>query len=107
MEKWWFNSMFSNEELEHRCGLSKSMDSLGPIGYTSGNEDPVINDTDKNVPSWSDSGSCSFSNVEHLFDIRDIWSFISDHRSRQGKGALYPSCILSFSFRVPIYIIRE
>nr|YP_009709596.1 acetyl-CoA carboxylase carboxyltransferase beta subunit [Symplocarpus nipponicus]QEX51450.1 acetyl-CoA carboxylase carboxyltransferase beta subunit [Symplocarpus nipponicus] len=78
MEKWWFNSMFSNEELEHRCGLNKSMDSLGPIGYTSGNEDPVINDTDKNVPSWSDSGSCSFSNVEHLFDIRDIWSFISD-----------------------------
>nr|YP_009759158.1 acetyl-CoA carboxylase beta subunit [Epipremnum amplissimum]QIQ48357.1 acetyl-CoA carboxylase beta subunit [Epipremnum amplissimum] len=75
MEKWRFNSNFSNEELER---LSKSMDSLGPIRYTNGNEDPVINDMDKNVSSWSDSGSCNFSNVEHFFDIIDIWSFISD-----------------------------
>nr|QHN54451.1 acetyl-CoA carboxylase beta subunit [Montrichardia arborescens] len=78
MEKWWFNSMFSNEELEHKYRLSKSMDSLGPIRYTSGSEDPVINDMDKNVSSWSDSRSCNFSSVEHFFDIIDIWSFISD-----------------------------
>nr|YP_009861383.1 acetyl-CoA carboxylase beta subunit [Zamioculcas zamiifolia]QIU83073.1 acetyl-CoA carboxylase beta subunit [Zamioculcas zamiifolia] len=79
MEKWWwFNSMFSNEELEHKYRLSKSMDSLGPIRYTSGGEDPVINDMDKNVSSWSDSGSYNFSNVEHFLDIIDIWSFISD-----------------------------
>nr|YP_010401564.1 acetyl-CoA carboxylase beta subunit [Arisaema heterophyllum]QZI85517.1 acetyl-CoA carboxylase beta subunit [Arisaema heterophyllum]UQT69252.1 acetyl-CoA carboxylase beta subunit [Arisaema heterophyllum] len=78
MEKWWFNSMFFNEELEHKYRLSKSMDSLGPIRYSSGSEDPVINDMNKNVPSWSDSGNCNFSSVEHFFDIIDIWSFISD-----------------------------
>nr|QXJ80189.1 acetyl-CoA carboxylase beta subunit [Arisaema nepenthoides] len=78
MEKWWFNSMFFNEELEHKYRLSKSMDSLGPIRYSSGSEDPVINDMNKNVSSWSDSGNCNFSSVEHFFDIIDIWSFISD-----------------------------
>nr|YP_010574120.1 acetyl-CoA carboxylase subunit beta [Caladium lindenii]UZH93964.1 acetyl-CoA carboxylase subunit beta [Caladium lindenii] len=78
MEKWWFNLMFSNEELEHKYRLSKSMDSLGPIRYSSGSEDPVINDMDKNVSSWSDSGSSNFSSVEHFFDIIDIWSVISD-----------------------------
>nr|YP_009942853.1 acetyl-CoA carboxylase carboxyltransferase beta [Pseudowintera colorata]QOD40360.1 acetyl-CoA carboxylase carboxyltransferase beta [Pseudowintera colorata] len=79
MEKWWFNSMLSNEELEHRCGLSKSMNSLGrAIGNTSGSEDLIINDTDKNIHSWSDSGSYSCNNVDNLFGIRDIWSFVSD-----------------------------
>lgn len=78
MEKWWFNSMSSNKELEHRCELNKSMYSFGPIGHTSENEDPIINDTDKKIPGWSDSASCNCSNVDHLFDIRDIWSLISD-----------------------------
>ncbi|XP_043696850.1 acetyl-coenzyme A carboxylase carboxyl transferase subunit beta, chloroplastic [Telopea speciosissima] len=78
MEKWWFNSILSNKELEHRCGLSKSMDRLGAIGNTSGSEDPVLNDIDKNIHSWSDNDSSSCSNVDHLFDVRDIWSFISD-----------------------------
>nr|AEX96897.1 acetyl-CoA carboxylase beta subunit [Doryanthes palmeri] len=79
MEKWWFNSMLSNEKLEHRCGLSKSMDSLDAIGHTSGSEEPILNDTEKNIPSWSDSGNSSFSNVDYLFDIRDIWNLISDN----------------------------
>ncbi|AGO98533.1 acetyl-CoA carboxylase carboxyltransferase beta subunit (chloroplast) [Nelumbo nucifera] len=78
MKKWWLNSMLFNEELEHRRGLSKSMDSLGPIGNTSGSEDPVINDTDKNIHCWGDSNSSSCSNVDHLFGVRDIRSFISD-----------------------------
>nr|QYH45093.1 acetyl-CoA carboxylase carboxyltransferase beta subunit [Ottelia fischeri]QYH45178.1 acetyl-CoA carboxylase carboxyltransferase beta subunit [Ottelia sp. x1]QYH45433.1 acetyl-CoA carboxylase carboxyltransferase beta subunit [Ottelia verdickii]QYH45603.1 acetyl-CoA carboxylase carboxyltransferase beta subunit [Ottelia sp. s36] len=78
MEKWWFNSMSSNRELEHGCELNKSMYSLDPIGHTSENEDPIINDRDKNISSWHDSGSCNSSNVEGLFDIRDIWSLISD-----------------------------
>nr|YP_010734898.1 acetyl-CoA carboxylase beta subunit [Amorphophallus coaetaneus]WEI30147.1 acetyl-CoA carboxylase beta subunit [Amorphophallus coaetaneus] len=81
MKKWWFNSMFSNEELEHKYRLSKSMDSFCPIRYSSGSEDPVTNDMDKNVSSWSDSGSCNFSSVAHFFDIIDIidiLSFISD-----------------------------
>nr|YP_010688811.1 acetyl-CoA carboxylase carboxyltransferase beta subunit [Daphniphyllum calycinum]WBR73567.1 acetyl-CoA carboxylase carboxyltransferase beta subunit [Daphniphyllum calycinum] len=72
MEKRRFNSMLSNEELEYRCGISKSMDSLGPIENTSGSEDRVITDTDKNIPRWSDSYSSSDSNVDHLFGVRDI-----------------------------------
>ena len=79
MGKWWFNSMLSNEELEHRCGLGKSMDSLGrPVGNTSGSEDPILNDTNKNNHNhgWRESNSCS--NVDRFFGVRDIWSFISD-----------------------------
>nr|YP_009338639.1 acetyl-CoA carboxylase carboxyltransferase beta [Averrhoa carambola]ANU80163.1 acetyl-CoA carboxylase carboxyltransferase beta [Averrhoa carambola]QWE50146.1 acetyl-CoA carboxylase carboxyltransferase beta [Averrhoa carambola] len=70
MEKWWFNSMLSNGELEYkyRCGLSKSIDSFGPIENTSVSEDPILNDTDNNIPSWSDSDSSSYSNVDHLVD---------------------------------------
>nr|AUF33198.1 AccD [Diplopanax stachyanthus] len=78
MEKWWFNSMLPKKELEHSCGLSKSMDSLGPIENTSESEDPNINDTDKNIHSWSDSDSSSYSNVDHLFGVKDIRNFISD-----------------------------
>nr|YP_009863998.1 acetyl-CoA carboxylase carboxyl transferase beta [Lapageria rosea]QKE31578.1 acetyl-CoA carboxylase carboxyl transferase beta [Lapageria rosea]WHM49724.1 acetyl-CoA carboxylase carboxyl transferase beta [Lapageria rosea] len=78
MEKWWFNSMLFNEKLEHRCGLSKSMDSSDTIGNTSGSEEPIINDTGKNTPSWSNSGSYTFSNVDYLLDIGNIWSLISD-----------------------------
>nr|UPO69401.1 acetyl-CoA carboxylase carboxyl transferase beta [Smilax moranensis] len=78
MEKWWFNSMLFNEKLEHGCGLSKSMDSSDTIGNTSGSEEPIINDTGKNTPSWSNSDSYTFSNVDYLFDIGNIWSLISD-----------------------------
>nr|YP_010878377.1 acetyl-CoA carboxylase subunit beta [Aristolochia littoralis]WHE25384.1 acetyl-CoA carboxylase subunit beta [Aristolochia littoralis] len=79
MEKWWFNSMLSNEELEHWRGLSKSRGSLGhSIGNTNGSEDPIINDTDKNIHSSSDSDILSSSHVDHLFGAGDIWSFISD-----------------------------
>nr|YP_010581079.1 acetyl-CoA carboxylase carboxyltransferase beta subunit [Heliamphora minor]UZT27400.1 acetyl-CoA carboxylase carboxyltransferase beta subunit [Heliamphora minor] len=79
MEKWRFNSMLSKKELEHRCGLSKSMDSLGPIENTSKSKDPNRNDRDKNIPSWSDSDSLNYSNVEHLFGVKDIRNFISDN----------------------------
>nr|WCA45172.1 acetyl-CoA carboxylase beta subunit [Musa textilis] len=78
MGKWWFYSMLSNEKLEHRCGLSKSMDSLDGIGHTSGSEQPILNDTKKKIPSWNHSGNYSFTNVDSLFEIKDIWSLISD-----------------------------
>jgi len=78
MEKWWFNSMSSNKELEHRSELNKSMYSFDPIGHTSENEDPIIKDMNKRIPSWNDSGNCNYNNIEYLFDIRDIWSLISD-----------------------------
>nr|CAP62507.1 acetyl-coA carboxylase beta subunit [Ceratophyllum demersum] len=75
MEKWWFNLILSNEELEHRCRLSKSMARPRPIGNTNGSKDPSINDRDKN---GSDSGNYSFSNLDHLFDVKDNLSFIYD-----------------------------
>nr|QNN85132.1 acetyl-CoA carboxylase beta subunit [Camellia sinensis]QNN85224.1 acetyl-CoA carboxylase beta subunit [Camellia sinensis]UXX47347.1 acetyl-CoA carboxylase beta subunit [Camellia sinensis]UXX47437.1 acetyl-CoA carboxylase beta subunit [Camellia sinensis]UXX47617.1 acetyl-CoA carboxylase beta subunit [Camellia sinensis] len=78
MKKWRFNSILSKKELEHRCRLSKSMNSLGPIENTSESEDPNRNDRDKNIHSWNDSDSSSYSNVDHLFGVKDIQNFISD-----------------------------
>nr|YP_009564119.1 AccD [Dysphania pumilio]QAX91473.1 AccD [Dysphania pumilio]QDL00214.1 AccD [Dysphania pumilio] len=77
MKKWWFNSMLSKKELEHRCGLSKSMDSLGPIENTSTKEDPSLNNTEKNIQSWRNSDSSSYSNVDQLVRVMDIPNFIS------------------------------
>nr|QUG56681.1 acetyl-CoA carboxylase subunit beta [Tetrastigma hemsleyanum] len=102
MEKWWFNSMLPNEKLEYRCGLSKSMYSPDPSENTSGSEDQVINNTDKNINNWSKNinntdkninnwsqiKSSNYSNVDHLFGVRDIRNFISDEtflvRDRNG-----------------------
>nr|QVX30754.1 acetyl-CoA carboxylase carboxyltransferase beta subunit [Castanospermum australe] len=78
MEKWWFNSMLFNRELEYRCGLSKSMDSFGPIENTSVSEDPIITDMDKNIHSWGDSDNSSYSNVDYLVGVRNIRNFLSD-----------------------------
>nr|YP_010345471.1 acetyl-CoA carboxyltransferase beta subunit [Lycianthes radiata]UNZ89219.1 acetyl-CoA carboxyltransferase beta subunit [Lycianthes radiata] len=66
MERWWFNSMLFKKEFERRCGLNKSMGSLGPIENTS--EDP--NRKVKNIHSCS--------NVDYLFGVKDIRNFISD-----------------------------
>nr|YP_009310527.1 acetyl-CoA carboxylase beta subunit [Cabomba caroliniana]ANA10740.1 acetyl-CoA carboxylase beta subunit [Cabomba caroliniana]AUD56495.1 AccD [Cabomba caroliniana]AYE67866.1 acetyl-CoA carboxylase beta subunit [Cabomba caroliniana] len=80
MEKWWLNSMFFNQDLERRCVLSAS---LGPIGNTSGSEEPTLNDNDneKTMSSWSDRGSSSYSNLDYLLDFDDpkeICNLISD-----------------------------
>ena len=77
MEKSWFNLILSKGELEYRCGLSKSMDSLGPIENTSVSDDLVRNDTDKNIHGWSDRSSY-YSKVDHLVGVKDIRNFISD-----------------------------
>ena len=90
MGKWWFNSMLSNEEFEHGCGLSKSIVSLDPIENTSGSEDLVLNDTYKSIHNWGDSDSSSYFNLDYLFDVKDICNFISDDtllvRDRNGNG---------------------
>nr|YP_009767756.1 acetyl-CoA carboxylase beta subunit [Moldenhawera blanchetiana]QIS98374.1 acetyl-CoA carboxylase beta subunit [Moldenhawera blanchetiana] len=78
MEKWWFNSMLFNRKLEYRCGLSKSMDSFGPIENTSVSEDPIITDMDNNIQSWSDSDNSSYSNVDYLVGVGNIRNLISD-----------------------------
>nr|YP_010625694.1 acetyl-CoA carboxylase carboxyltransferase beta [Sesuvium sesuvioides]WBG94454.1 acetyl-CoA carboxylase carboxyltransferase beta [Sesuvium sesuvioides] len=91
MKKWWFNSMLSKKEFEHGCGLSKSMESLGPVENTSRGEDPSLNETEKNIHSWGNSDSSSYSNVEHLFHVMDIRNFISDDTFlfKNSKGDSY------------------
>nr|YP_009769765.1 acetyl-CoA carboxylase carboxyltransferase beta subunit [Templetonia retusa]QIT00467.1 acetyl-CoA carboxylase carboxyltransferase beta subunit [Templetonia retusa] len=77
MEKWWFNSMFFNSELESRCGLSKSMDSFCPIENTDdGSEDQIL--THKKIHSWNDSDNSSSSNVDYLVGVRNTRNFLSD-----------------------------
>nr|YP_010312642.1 acetyl-CoA carboxylase carboxyltransferase beta subunit [Pellionia scabra]ULF47663.1 acetyl-CoA carboxylase carboxyltransferase beta subunit [Pellionia scabra] len=77
MEKWRFNSMFVSGVLEYRCGLRKSIKSLGdPIENTSVNEDPII--MDKDIPNEGKSHNSSDSNVDHLVGVRDIGNLISD-----------------------------
>nr|AWI70318.1 acetyl-CoA carboxylase carboxyltransferase beta subunit [Plumeria cubensis] len=70
MERWWFNSMLFKKELERRCGLNKSMDSLGPIENTSEIEDSNRQDTTKNIQSWGGRDDSSYS--------KDIQNFIPD-----------------------------
>nr|YP_010179128.1 acetyl-CoA carboxylase carboxyltransferase beta subunit [Breynia spatulifolia]QUV75358.1 acetyl-CoA carboxylase carboxyltransferase beta subunit [Breynia spatulifolia] len=94
MKKRWFNSMLSNVELEYKCRLSKLTDSLGPLENTSVSEDPIRNDTDKNIQSWSNRDSSSYSNVDHLVDIRDIRNFGADgtflvRDSNRGSYSIY------------------
>nr|QXO03436.1 acetyl-CoA carboxylase subunit beta [Goodyera biflora] len=78
MKKCWFNSMLSNKKLEHRCGLSKSMDSLDALGHTGGSEEPFLNDAEKKIPSWNSSSFSNIHSLNSLFDSRNIWSLISD-----------------------------
>lgn len=91
MKKGWFNSMLFKKELEHRCGLSKSMDNPGPIENISAKEDRSLTDTEKSIPSWGNSDSSSYSNVGSLFCVTDIWNFISDDTFLliDGKGESY------------------
>ncbi|KAI3842599.1 hypothetical protein MKX03_027263 [Papaver bracteatum] len=104
MEKRWFHSILFNEELKHRSGLSKSMDSLGPFENTSGSEDPVIYDRDKNIDSGDDSDNSSANNMDTFFDVRDIRSLISDDiflvRDRNGNSYSIYFNIENFLFEI-------
>nr|YP_010380667.1 acetyl-CoA carboxylase carboxyltransferase beta subunit [Begonia arachnoidea]UDH54083.1 acetyl-CoA carboxylase carboxyltransferase beta subunit [Begonia arachnoidea] len=80
MEKGWLNSMLLDGELQYRCKLSKSTDSLDPIENTSLSEGTIINDNDmdKSIPSRSDNDNFSYSTLDHLVAVSDIQNFISD-----------------------------
>nr|YP_010608118.1 acetyl-CoA carboxylase carboxyltransferase beta subunit [Vincetoxicum lindleyi]WAN88773.1 acetyl-CoA carboxylase carboxyltransferase beta subunit [Vincetoxicum lindleyi] len=78
MERWWFNSMLFKKELERKCGLNKSMDSLGPIENTGEIEDSNRKDTTKNIQSCGGRDDSSYSNVDSLFGVKDIRNFISN-----------------------------
>nr|YP_010386395.1 acetyl-CoA carboxylase carboxyltransferase beta subunit [Pterygiella duclouxii]UPO66141.1 acetyl-CoA carboxylase carboxyltransferase beta subunit [Pterygiella duclouxii] len=78
MERWWFNSMVFKKELKHRYDIKKSTDNLGPIENTSESEDPNRKGRAKNIHSWGDRDNSSYSNVDHLFGVKDIRNFISN-----------------------------
>nr|QVX30088.1 acetyl-CoA carboxylase carboxyltransferase beta subunit [Sweetia fruticosa] len=78
MEKWWFNSMLFNRELEYRYGSSKSMDRFGPIENLSVSKDPNLTHMDKNIHSWNDSDNSSYNNIDYLVGVRNIPNFLSD-----------------------------
>nr|YP_010935140.1 acetyl-CoA carboxylase carboxyltransferase beta subunit [Lindernia procumbens]WKW53244.1 acetyl-CoA carboxylase carboxyltransferase beta subunit [Lindernia procumbens] len=78
MERWWFNSMVFKKELERRYGISKSTENLGPIENTSQSEDLNRKSRAKSIHSWRDRDNSSYSNVDHLFGVKDIPNFISD-----------------------------
>nr|UDZ59276.1 acetyl-coA carboxylase beta subunit [Helanthium bolivianum] len=71
--------LVSTKGLECKWKLNKSIYSF--IGQTSENEVliRIRNHTDKNISCRNDSGSCRSSNVEHIFNIKAIWSLISDN----------------------------
>ncbi|KAG5575073.1 hypothetical protein H5410_055207 [Solanum commersonii] len=68
MERWWFNSMLFTKEFECKCGLDKSMGSLGPIENTS--EDPNLKifevDNDHSFLSELESSFSCYRNSSYL-----------------------------------------
>nr|YP_010884374.1 acetyl-CoA carboxylase carboxyltransferase beta subunit [Ixora finlaysoniana]ATL59253.1 acetyl-CoA carboxylase beta subunit [Ixora hookeri]WIW75786.1 acetyl-CoA carboxylase carboxyltransferase beta subunit [Ixora finlaysoniana] len=78
MERWWFNSMLFKKEFECRCGLNKSMESLGSIENTSEGDEPDIKDRTKNIQSWGGCDDSSYSKIDHFFVVKDIRNFIPD-----------------------------
>nr|UYG22366.1 acetyl-CoA carboxylase carboxyltransferase beta subunit [Antirrhinum majus var. pseudomajus] len=78
MERWWVNSMVFKKELEHRYGIKKSTDNLDLIEKTSESEDPNRKGRAKNIHSLRGRDNSSYSNVDHLFGVKDIRNLISD-----------------------------
>ncbi|XP_051145765.1 acetyl-CoA carboxylase beta subunit (chloroplast) [Andrographis paniculata] len=78
MERWWFNSTVFTKEFEHRYGIKKSTDNLGPIENTSESEDSNQKGGAKNIHSLGGRDNSSYSDVDHLFLVKDIRNFISD-----------------------------
>nr|YP_009138642.1 acetyl-CoA carboxylase carboxyltransferase beta subunit [Lathyrus littoralis]AIK20936.1 acetyl-CoA carboxylase carboxyltransferase beta subunit [Lathyrus littoralis] len=87
MERKWFNSMLFKRNLEYRCGLSKPMDSFGPIENNGVNEDPSslvnedpssLTDIDNSIHRWkNNSENCSYNHGDYLADpydkIFEVW----------------------------------
>nr|AWI72564.1 acetyl-CoA carboxylase carboxyltransferase beta subunit [Dischidia albida] len=67
MKNWWFNSMLFKKELERKCGLNKSMDSLGPIENTGEIEYSNRIDRIARIRSGRDLDDSSYG-VEKIWD---------------------------------------
>nr|YP_010937141.1 acetyl-CoA carboxylase carboxyltransferase beta subunit [Whytockia hekouensis]WKW94083.1 acetyl-CoA carboxylase carboxyltransferase beta subunit [Whytockia hekouensis] len=76
MERWWFNSMVFKKQLERRYGIKNSLDNVGPIENTSESEDPNRKVMAKNIHSWRGRDNIIYTNVDHLFDFKDIRHFV-------------------------------
>nr|QXO88949.1 acetyl-CoA carboxylase carboxyltransferase beta subunit [Dischidia nummularia] len=77
MKNWWFNSLLFKKELERKCGLNKSMDSLGPIENTG--EIEYSNRIDR-IRSGEDLDDSSYRNPCSLHDVKKkkirVWSIL-------------------------------
>nr|YP_010565533.1 acetyl-CoA carboxylase beta subunit [Yoania prainii]UZA66646.1 acetyl-CoA carboxylase beta subunit [Yoania prainii] len=78
MEKCYLKLMLSNNKLEHRCVLSKSMASLYAIGHTGESEEFIINDAEKKIHCWDHYNLNYINYLNYLFDSSNIWSLIYD-----------------------------
>nr|YP_010853020.1 acetyl-CoA carboxylase beta subunit [Nepeta bracteata]WGM81227.1 acetyl-CoA carboxylase beta subunit [Nepeta bracteata] len=78
MERCWFNSTVFKKELEGGYGIKKLTDNLSPFENTSESEDPNPKGRAKNIHSSRGRGNSSYSDVGHLFGIKEIRNFISD-----------------------------
>nr|YP_009138568.1 acetyl-CoA carboxylase carboxyltransferase beta subunit [Lathyrus japonicus]AIK20762.1 acetyl-CoA carboxylase carboxyltransferase beta subunit [Lathyrus japonicus] len=91
MERKGFNSMLFNRNLEYRCGLSKPMDSFGPIENNGVNEDPSslvnedpssLTDIDNSIHRWkNNSENCSYNHGDYLADPYDKTFAVWDSHS--------------------------
>nr|QXO88058.1 acetyl-CoA carboxylase carboxyltransferase beta subunit [Hoya ignorata] len=79
MKNWWFNSMLFKKELERKCGLNKSMDSLGPIENTGEIEDSNRKDATKNIQSGGGLDDSSYKNLCRLSGVKDIRSLFPNN----------------------------
>nr|YP_010615041.1 acetyl-CoA carboxylase carboxyltransferase beta subunit [Barleria siamensis]WAS33203.1 acetyl-CoA carboxylase carboxyltransferase beta subunit [Barleria siamensis] len=78
MERWWFNLMAFNKELEHRYGIKKSTANPGPIENTSESKDSNIKGRAKSIHSLRKYDNSSYSGVDLFFVVKDTRNFISD-----------------------------
>nr|WBU94965.1 acetyl-CoA carboxylase carboxyltransferase beta subunit [Cryptolepis buchananii] len=85
MGRWWVNSMLFKKELECRCGLNESMDSLGPIENTSEIDDSNRKDTTKNIQSSGGPDDSSYSNSDGDGNRDHIFVFLLKNFSELNK----------------------
>ncbi|XP_050875015.1 acetyl-coenzyme A carboxylase carboxyl transferase subunit beta, chloroplastic-like [Lathyrus oleraceus] len=84
--------MIFNRGLEYRCGLSKSIDSFGPIGNNV-NEDPSsLTDMDNNIDNWKNNSENScYSHADSLADVTNIDNLLSHKKNsiRDSNSNIY------------------
>nr|WOC92368.1 acetyl-CoA carboxylase carboxyl transferase beta subunit [Utricularia volubilis] len=77
MERCWLNLLVLKKELERKYGIKKSTEILGPIENTSENDDGNSKGRAKHK-NRGDHENSSYSNVDHLFGVKDIRNFLFD-----------------------------